>query len=231
VHSFIHQNHILPPEQFGFRKQHSTVSQLTRIADFITHGVNLRKHTGMVLLDTGKAYDTVWLNGLVFKFIPLHLPDYLLFFLKCYFEGRIFTVHLNDSTSTPKSIPSGLPQVAVLSTTLFSLYLYDMPRPPHTYYAFYADDTVLSQSWPPDTISYRLSNAIMTIRKYFTVWKPRLYTHKTESILFSKRRHPPPLRPHSNPGQLCALDFGRPLSRPCAIFKTSLHPTPTHRRQ
>ena len=132
VHSFIHQNHILPPEQFGFRKQHSTVSQLTRIADFITHDVNLRKHTGMVLLDTGKAYDTVWLNGLLFKFIPLHLPDYLLFFLKCYLEGRIFTVHLNDSTSTPKSIPSGLPQGAVLSTTLFSLYLYDMPRPPRT---------------------------------------------------------------------------------------------------
>ena len=41
LNSFIHQNHILPPEQFGFRKQHSTVSQPARIADFITHGVNL----------------------------------------------------------------------------------------------------------------------------------------------------------------------------------------------
>jgi hypothetical protein len=26
LNSFIHQNHILPPEQFGFHKQHSTLS-------------------------------------------------------------------------------------------------------------------------------------------------------------------------------------------------------------
>jgi len=130
LNSFILQNHILPPEKFGFRKHHSTVSQLTRTADFITHGVNLRKHIGMVLPDIGKAYDTLWLNGLLFKLISLPLPDYLLFFLKCYLEGRIFTVHLNDSASTLKSIPSGLPKVAVLSTTLFSLYLSDLPPPP-----------------------------------------------------------------------------------------------------
>jgi len=75
----------------------------------------------MALLDTEKAYDTVWLKDLLFNRISLHLPDYLLFFLKSYLEGRTFTVHLNDTSSTPKSTPSGLPQGAVLSTTLFSL--------------------------------------------------------------------------------------------------------------
>jgi hypothetical protein len=82
VNSFIHRNHILPPEQFGFRKRHSTVSQLARITDFITHGFNLRKHTGMVLLGIETAYDTVRLNGLLFKLISHRLPDYLLFFLQ-----------------------------------------------------------------------------------------------------------------------------------------------------
>ena len=51
------------------------VSQLARVADFITHGFNLRKHTGMVLLDIENAYDTVWLNGLLCKLIALHFPD------------------------------------------------------------------------------------------------------------------------------------------------------------
>jgi len=74
LNSFIHQNHIIPPERFGFHKQRSAVSQLARIADFITHGFNLRKHTGIVLLDIENAYDTLWLNGLLCKLIALHFP-------------------------------------------------------------------------------------------------------------------------------------------------------------
>jgi len=109
----------------------------------------------MVLLDTEKASGTVWLNGLFFKLISLNVPDYLLFFLKSYLEGLTFSVQLNDSTSTPKPTPSGLPQDAALST-LFSLYLADAPRPPHTHLASYADETALiSQSWRPDSIPHR----------------------------------------------------------------------------
>jgi hypothetical protein len=75
LNAFIHQNHVLSSEQFGFCKQHSAVSQLVRIANFTTHGFNVRKLTGMVLFDIGKAYDTLWLSGLLFKLISLHLPD------------------------------------------------------------------------------------------------------------------------------------------------------------
>jgi hypothetical protein len=57
--SFVNQQHRLPQEQLGFPKKHSTVSQLARISDHITNGYNLHKHTGMVLLDLEKAYDTV----------------------------------------------------------------------------------------------------------------------------------------------------------------------------
>ena len=57
--SFVNQRHLLPNVQFGFRKKHSTVAQLARIADFITNGFNLHKHTGMILLDIEKAYDSV----------------------------------------------------------------------------------------------------------------------------------------------------------------------------
>ena len=96
----------------------------------------------MVLLDLEKAYDTVWIHGLLYKLITFKLPAYLLLTLKAFLEGRSFTVHLDDTSSSPKTTPSGLPQ-GVLSTTLFALYISDMPHPPNTQLALYADDTAI----------------------------------------------------------------------------------------
>ena len=75
----------------------------------------------------------------------------------------------------------------MLSTTLFPLYLSDMLCSPHTYLTLYTDYTaLLSQSWHPDTVFIRLSQAVMTLLKYFTKWKLQLNTHRTETIPFSK---------------------------------------------
>jgi hypothetical protein len=80
-----------------------------------------------------------------------------------------FTVHLNGALSSPKSTPSGLPQGAVLSTTLFALYSSDTPHPPDTLLSLYADDTaVLAQSWRTDTIVNRLTRATTILLRYFT---------------------------------------------------------------
>jgi hypothetical protein len=83
----------------------------------------------VALLDLKKAYDTVWITGLLYRLIVLKVPKYLLFVLRSYLEGRTYTVHINDVRSTPISPPAGLPQGAVLSTTLFTLYIADIPHP------------------------------------------------------------------------------------------------------
>ena len=53
--TLLNQLHLIPDEEFGFRKKHSTVSQLTRITDYITHGFNLHKHTGMASIHLEKS--------------------------------------------------------------------------------------------------------------------------------------------------------------------------------
>jgi hypothetical protein len=128
--TYVSQQRLLPNEQFGFRKKHSTVSQLVRISDYITNRYNLHKHTGMVSLDIEKAYDTVWINGLLYKLISFKLPTYLIFILRAFLTDRSFTVRLTDAFSIPKPTQSDLPQGAVLSTTLFAIYISDMPHSP-----------------------------------------------------------------------------------------------------
>jgi len=78
--TYVNQQHLLPHEQFGSRKKHSTISQLARISDYISNGYNLHKHSGTVLLDLEKAYDTVWIHGLLHKLIALKFPKYLSLF-------------------------------------------------------------------------------------------------------------------------------------------------------
>ena len=89
--------------------------------------------------------------------------------------------------------PAGLPQGAVLSTTLFTLYIADIPHPPDSQLALYPDDiTILSQSWRPETITCRLNSTMSQLLRYFNKWKLRVNVSKTELILFTKRRPPDP---------------------------------------
>ena len=183
------QTQLVPDEQFGFRKKHSTTAQLARITDLITHGYNLRKHTGMVTLGLEKAYDTIWINGLLHKLIQKEFPAYLITFLFSYLRDRTFSVVINGAQSTRRTQRAGLPQGAALSPILFTYYISEIPRLQHIHMALYADDTaLLTQSWRADTVARRLTSAIIHLKKYFDRWRLKLNTAKTEAILFTRRR-------------------------------------------
>jgi hypothetical protein len=108
-------------------------------------------------------------------------------------------------SSSPKTIPSVLPQGAVFSTTLFALYISDLPHPPNTQLALYAEDTaILAQSWRTDTLIHRLTPAVSVLHRYFTKWKLRVNVNIMEAILFTKRR---PAAPASLQFQLTTVSW------------------------
>jgi hypothetical protein len=147
----------------------------------------------MVTLDLEKAYDTIWINGLLYKLIQKEFAAYLITFLFSYLRDRTFSVVINGAQSTPRTQGAGLPQGAALSPILFTYYISDIPRLQHIHMALYADDTaLLTQSWRVDTVARRLTSAITHLKKYFDRWRLKLNTAKTEAILFTKRRPLPP---------------------------------------
>jgi hypothetical protein len=66
--------HLIPhiplrKEQFGFRAEHSTTLQLTRVLHHMQTALHKHEQTGIILLDMEKAFDPVWHEGQVHKLI------------------------------------------------------------------------------------------------------------------------------------------------------------------
>lgn len=72
------KHNIFIPEQFGFKKHHSTTLQLGRIINSVTQNFNINKSTALVTLDIEKAFDTVWHKALIHKLKINNFPLYLI---------------------------------------------------------------------------------------------------------------------------------------------------------
>lgn len=201
--TFVDENNIIIPEQFGFRHKHSTTHQLLRMAEYISDGLSNRAHTGGLYLDIAKAFDRVWHSGLIYKLIQLQVPDKHIHLIHSYLSNRSFTVRHNKSYSDPKDICSGVPQGSKLGPLLFLLFINDIPRSPHTKLFLFADDTgIMAQNRNVRFMHRHLQRHIDTLIPWFTKWRIKINPNKSKAVCFSAARLPPP------PLKL----FGQPIS-------------------
>lgn len=175
-------------EQFGFRKKHSTCMQVVRIVIEAVTAFNKKHNTQLVLLDIQKAFDSVWIDGLLYKLIQYRLPKPIIVLVHSYLTGRRVAVKVNSSLSAVKEIKAGVPQGSALSPRLFSLYINDTPKLPTTNLALYADDTALyHSSFSAEIANRQLQIHVRLLEKYYKKWKIKLNSDKTESITFSRK--------------------------------------------
>ena len=180
-------------EQFGFREKHSTTHQLNRLTEHISANFNMKKSTGLLMLDVEKAFDTVWHDGLIYKLHKYKTPNYLINLLRSYLDCRSFVVSVNNEHSLPRNIPAGVPQGSLLGPFLFILYTNDISILKNTSLSMYADDTaIISSSYGLKPISNKLQKSLVTLNNYFNKWKIKINQDKTEAIIFTTRRQPLP---------------------------------------
>ena len=190
---FLNKNKILIDEQFGFRREHSTIDQLARFINDITKNFNEKKHTGAIFLDLEKAFDNVWHNGLIYKLIKLNFPIYLILLINSYIRRRQMFVEINGVKSIMHNIYTGVPQGTVLGPPFFLIYINDAPVMKDVKNVIFADNKGLyTQSFRIDTIINRLQKTAILTKKFFEKWKIKINSSKTEAIIFTKRR------PHLN---------------------------------
>jgi len=131
-------------EQFVLRPRHSTSLQLVRLVERITRNFGEKRLLDAVFLDVAKAFETVWIDGLLYKISLLNFPSYIIHTISSYFRDRTFEASFQMATSSPRGMPAGVVQGGMISPVLFSLYVNDMPSPSHhVELALYADDTAI----------------------------------------------------------------------------------------
>ena len=116
----------------GFRREHSTTSALLQLTTGIAVGFNQRTppdRTVCVAVDLSAAFDTVCHNNLLSKISRSQLPPATARWISCYLRGRQAKTCFRGVKLTSRKVNTGVPQGSLLSPSLFSFYIADMPIP------------------------------------------------------------------------------------------------------
>ena len=79
-----------------------------------------------MFLDISKAFDEVWLNGIIYKLKCKGISGNLLNFFENYLQNRFQRVVLNGKNSNWSNILAGVPQGSVFCPLIFLVYINDL---------------------------------------------------------------------------------------------------------
>lgn len=196
----------IPNEQFGFRSEHSTVHQLLRVVNSVTHTIDMKRGQGAIFLDIAQAFDRVWHAGLLLKLRRLKIDETYWRLLHSYLSNRNFYVDVEGVKSTTRDIKAGVPQGSILGPLMYLIYINDVPRTEGTTIALYADDTaIMSESLRPEAAIERLQQALNSLEGWFRKWRIRANPTKTVAIYFARQKDRKPTQ-----DQLCKF-YGNPI--------------------
>ena len=109
--NFLSEEELLNPNQSGFRPSDSCINQLLAITPEIFEAFNCNPHLEVrsVSLDISKAFDKVWLEGLLYKLKTMGISGEFYNLLENYLSGRFQRVVLNGQNSSWRPLLAGVP--------------------------------------------------------------------------------------------------------------------------
>ena len=101
---------------------------MINIADDIVKCREAKEWKVVVFLDVCKAYDSVWIKGLLWKLLKRGVPLIYVKWIQAWLACRFVYVACGGRKSAHREISIGLPQGGVLSCLLWLIYVDDLPE-------------------------------------------------------------------------------------------------------
>lgn len=176
--------------QFGFTRGRSTSQAITLFQENVFDGFQKKEPCLAVSLDLMKAFDKVWIDGLIFKLKSSGMSDNFCHLMYSYLKGRTFTVKFNDKNSVIHDIKAGVPQGSIMGPSLFNFFIYDFPIDWANGIGniFFADDILLYKSCRNvSRLIDNMNNYLNSVVEFLKIWKLSLNVDKCEMVLFRKQ--------------------------------------------
>ena len=143
LYNFVTSNNLIDPNQYGFRKLHSTDFAIIQLYDKIIKALSDKEHCIGVFKDLSKAFDTIDHPILTHKLDNFGVRGTALSWFEDYLTNRKQYVSFQSKDSHKLNIECGVPQGSILGPLLFILYINDIVRSsPDLSFILFADDRI-----------------------------------------------------------------------------------------
>ena len=168
LYPFIIENHLIPPQQYGYQKSISISSQHIDIQNIIFKGLNEKDVIciDIIFLDLSNAFDCIPHKKLIDFINSKGISGSYLKLISDSLMNRKQFVKYNDTYSISDYVNSGVAQGGVLSPVQYNLYVSDLPNYLKCSNFQWADDTVILSVIKSTDDSVKLQNDLNSFEKY-----------------------------------------------------------------
>ena len=178
--------------QAAYKQGRNCLEHVVRLSEDITHGFAKGECTVATFLDVAGAFDKVWITGLMWKVMKMELPKPLVGVIQGFLSKRSLKVRVGKKISPVVQMEAGTPQGAVLSPTLFNLFVDDLRDiigiGNGIELAQYADDIAI---WctckDPKEAEKSMNEALKKISIWTSKWRIGLAPEKSVFMKFTRR--------------------------------------------